>query len=184
MRSHTFFVSTTSLRRVNVFGRGISTAVMPRIVGSTLLCWTRATQHCGCKISLSCFFDTLVNVVRISKSLQVLWLSYHFRYWAKQRCKTLSIMRHYFFYSTIYVLLKLSMTPLRPSSLRTWKLSCSSPVVPSRVARWPVFHQPGRLFTANLAEGGILKTSAWRRHFENKRFAATAKRTNAELLKL
>jgi len=24
----------------------------------------------------------------------------------------------------------------------------------SRVARWPVFHQPGRYFTANLAEAG------------------------------
>jgi len=31
----------------------------------------------------------------------------------------------------------------------------------SRVARWPIFHQPGQYFTANSAEAGILKISGW-----------------------
>jgi len=38
----------------------------------------------------------------------------------------------------------------------------------SKVVRWPVFHRPGRYFTANLAEAGILKIGVWSRYCENK----------------
>jgi len=41
------------------------------------------------------------------------------------------------------------------------------PWSPNMVARWPVFHWPGRYFTENLAEASILKISARSRYFEN-----------------
>jgi len=55
-----------------------------------------------------------------------------------------------------------------------------------RVARWPVFHRPGRYFTEAGKTPVFWKSeiSAWIRYFENKQFSATSKRTNAELLKL
>jgi len=54
----------------------------------------------------------------------------------------------------------------------------------SRVARWPVFHRPDLYFTANLAEAGILKISAWSRYFQNKCIGVIPKGTHTELLKL
>jgi len=39
---------------------------------------------------------------------------------------------------------------------------------PHKVARWPVFHQPSRHFSASLAVASIFKICACSWYFENK----------------